>query len=187
MSTSAAPAQTIAVTNPHRTDFHQADVPKPMDVSGSFSHQVMIESSTAALAKMSISRAVTRDVPGVRLIARNTCRISSMPNREMKSPIQVAEAGRLLAAIGSLGMGFNTSGTACLFRQNFLIVGIPSAARNPCSRKSIEGVGVLRLLWPLASERPHPLSMTALAAEVKSNRVAFQPLRRRYWSDNHEN
>jgi hypothetical protein len=31
-----------------------------------------------------------------------------MPNREIKSPIQVAEAGRLLAVIVSLGMGFNT-------------------------------------------------------------------------------
>src|ERR1700693_4609737 len=97
----ASPPQTIAASNPHNKDFHQAHVPKPTELRGSFSPRLTTRSSAMTLANMTNSRVVSRAVPGAGLTMRNTCLISGRAKRAMHKTIHVLAVGRVVLETGA--------------------------------------------------------------------------------------
>src|SRR6266404_7454335 len=84
------------MTNPHRTDFHHVDVPRPIDVNGKRSPRRTKMSKTIALTQMSdsLQSAPVKVVAGQK--CETVCRITSMANNAISRPIHVTDDIRAL-------------------------------------------------------------------------------------------
>ena len=87
------------MTNPQRIDFHQRDVPRPIDVSGCPSPRRTRTSRATALAQISDSFQIVEAKVGVGAKYDTVCRMSNNPNNDTNRPTQVA-AGTFVAVTG---------------------------------------------------------------------------------------
>jgi predicted nucleic acid-binding Zn ribbon protein len=82
--------QAAAMANPHRIDFHQRDVPSPIDVRGNRSPRRMINNRVIALSQSSVSFQIAAARVRVGQKYDTDCRTSNIANSDRKRPRQVA-------------------------------------------------------------------------------------------------
>jgi hypothetical protein len=78
------------MTNPQRIDFHQRDVPRPIELKGNHSPCRMIASRAAALIQSSVSFTIAEPVVRIGAKYKIVCRISNIAKSDRNRPIQVA-------------------------------------------------------------------------------------------------
>src|ERR1044071_5031242 len=83
-------ADTLAITNPHKMDFHQCAVPIPMERKDKCSPRLMITMRASALTQIKVSfrTAEPNVVSGTK--NTNTWRIASIAKSERANPAHVA-------------------------------------------------------------------------------------------------
>src|SRR5207247_577641 len=89
-STPPAAAEATAMTKPQRIDFHQRDVPRPIDVRGSRSPRRMMNNRVIALTQSSISFQIAAVKVRVGQKYDTDCRTSNITNSDTNRPSQVA-------------------------------------------------------------------------------------------------
>src|SRR2546430_5777265 len=89
-STPPAAAEATAMTRPQRIDFHQRDVPRPIDVRGNRSPRRMMNNKVIALTQSSVSFQIAAVKVRVGQKYDTAWRTSNITSSDRKSPTHVA-------------------------------------------------------------------------------------------------